>query len=333
MRIFRHFQDVPPLLRGAVVAVGNFDGVHLGHRALIDEAARQARAGGAPLAVLAFEPHPQEFLRTLREEPGEPESFRLTPLRTKARLLAELGADVFFALPFDAAMAARGPDVFVRDVLVDGLGVSSVVVGEDFVFGKGRGGNLQTLKDAGARHGFCVTAFHTVLAPTSDQRGGEKVSSTRIREALKAAHPGEAAKLLGRHWAVEARVEHGDGRGRLMGFPTANMHLGHCLAPAFGVYAVRAAIVENDKVIERHDGVANFGIRPMYEVKVPLMETHLFDFDGDLYGKHLSVELVDYIRPEMRFSGLPALVAQIADDAQQARAILAKCPRIPALDG
>src|SRR5436189_257438 len=229
MRIFRHFQDVPPGLRGSVVAVGNFDGVHLGHRALIGEAARQARAAGVPLTVLAFEPHPQEYLRTLRGEPASLESFRLTPLRTKARLIAELGADAFFALPFDAAMAGRLAPQFVQDVLVDGLGVSGVVVGEDFVFGKGRGGNLQTLQDEGARHGF--------------------------------------------------------------------------------------------------------GVRPMYQVTVPLMETHLFDFDGDLYGKHLSVELVDYVRPEASFSGLPALIAQIADDCQAARQILARTPRLPALNG
>jgi riboflavin kinase/FMN adenylyltransferase len=326
MRIFRHFDAVPAELRGAVTAVGNFDGVHLGHRALIGEAARQAKARRAPLAVLSFEPHPQEFFKP------SPESFRLTPLRMKARLLAELGVDAFFAVPFDAAMAARTADVFVREVLVEGLGVSGVVVGEDFVFGKGRGGNLQTLTAEGARHGFSVTPFHTILAGA-----GEKISSTRIRQALKAAHPLEAAKLLGRHWAVEARVEHGDGRGRTMGFPTANMHLGHCLAPAFGVYAVRTTIFENEQapggeVGERHDGVANFGIRPMYEVSVPLMEAHLFDFDGDLYGKHLSVELVDYIRPEMRFSGLPGLIAQIADDAQAARRILARVPRMPKLD-
>lgn len=319
MRIFRHFSDVPPPLRGAVVAVGNFDGVHLGHRALIGEAARQARASGAPMAVLAFEPHPQEFFRP------SPESFRLTPLRTKARLIAELGADAFFALPFDAAMAARTADVFVREVLVEGLGVSGVVVGEDFVFGKGRGGNLQTLKDEGARHGFSVTAFHTVLANAAAAgEKTEKISSTRIRDALKAAHPQEAAKLLGRHWAVEARVEHGDGRGRLMGFPTANMHLGHCLAPAFGVYAVRVSILDNDKVVSRHDGVANFGIRPMYQVNVPLMETHLFDFDGDLYGKYLSVELVRWIRSEAKFDSLDALIVQIGADAANAREILAK---------
>ena len=323
MRIFRHFEDVPASLRGAVVAVGNFDGVHLGHRALIAEASRQARTRGVPLTVLSFEPHPQEFFRP------SPTSFRLTPLRMKARLLAELGVDAFFAVAFDAAMAARPADVFVQDVLVQGLGVSAVVVGEDFVFGKGRGGNLGTLQGEGARHGFSVTPFHTVLAGGGKS---EKISSTRIREALQAAHPLEAAKLLGRHWAVEARVEHGDKRGRTMGFPTANMHLGHCLAPAFGVYAVRAAVLDNDTVVERHDGVANFGIRPMYQVATPLMETHLFDFDGDLYGRHLSVELVDYIRPETRFSGLPALVAQIADDAQAARAILAATPHTPALD-
>jgi riboflavin kinase/FMN adenylyltransferase len=335
MRIFRHFQEVPQSLRGSVVAVGNFDGVQLGHRALIGEAARQARASGAPLAVLTFEPHPQEYFRALRNEGGvSPESLRLTPLRTKARLIAELGADAFFALPFDAAMASRTAPEFVRDVLVNGLGVSAVVVGEDFVFGKGRGGNLATLREEGAAHGFAVTAFHTVVAnAAAPGQRIEKISSTRIRDALKAARPGEAARLLGRHWAVEARVEHGDGRGHAMGFPTANMHLGHCLAPAFGVYAVRAAIVENDQVIERHDGVANFGIRPMYQVTVPLMEAHLFNFDGDLYGKHLSVELVDYIRPEASFSGLPALIAQIAEDCQVARRILARTPRLPTLNG
>ena len=321
MRIFRHFEDVPASLRGAVTAVGNFDGVHLGHRALIAEAARQARESGRPLAVLAFEPHPQEFFKP------SPECFRLTPLRMKARLLAELGVDAFFAVPFDAAMAGRTAEIFVADVLVAGLGVSAVVVGHDFVFGKGRGGNLATLQAQGAAHGFSVTPFQTILASA-----GEKISSTRIREALKAARPLEAATLLGRHWAVEARIEHGDGRGKSMGFPTANMHLGHCLAPAFGVYAVRATITDNDVAVERHDGVANFGVRPMYEVPVPLMEAHLFNYDGDLYGRHLSVELVDYIRPEMRFSGLPALVAQIAEDAQTARGLLARHPRLPKLD-
>ena len=325
MRILRHFADIPPGLRGAVVAIGNFDGVHLGHRALIGEAAAQARALGAPLAVLSFEPHPQEYFRALHADGAGAgngvECFRLTPFRVKARLLAELGVDALFALPFDADMARRSPQEFVQTVLLDGLGISGAVVGHDFEFGKDRAGNLAALSYMGEMEGFSVTAFDTVTAS-----GDEKISSTLIRQLLKAAKPEEAARLLGHWWAVEARVEHGDARGRTMGFPTANMHLGHCLAPAFGVYAVRVSILDNDKVVSRHDGVANFGIRPMYQVNVPLMETHLFDFDGDLYGKYLSVELVRWIRAEAKFPNLEALIAQIAADAAKAREILAKTP-------
>ncbi len=312
---------MPLGLRGAVVAIGNFDGVHRGHRALIAEAKIQAEARKAPLAVLSFEPHPQEYFRALRQEGGGPESFRLTPLRAKARLLTDLGVDALFALPFDADMARRSPQEFVQTVLLDGLGISGAVVGHDFEFGKDRAGNLAALSYMGEMEGFSVTAFDTVTAS-----GDEKISSTLIRQQLKAAKPEEAARLLGHWWAVEARVEHGDARGRTMGFPTANMHLGHCLAPAFGVYAVRVSILDNDKVVSRHDGVANFGIRPMYQVNVPLMETHLFDFDGDLYGKYLSVELVRWIRAEAKFPNLEALIAQIAADAAKAREILAKTP-------
>ena len=315
MRIFRHFDDVPANLKGSVVAIGNFDGVHLGHQALIEQAHWQARTVGAPVSVLAFEPHPQEYFR-----PG-PSSIRLTPLRMKARLLAELGVDAFFALNFDAAMAGRTAEQFVGEVLKDGLGVSGVVVGPDFEFGKGRGGNVPKLRTWGATEGFFVTGFDMVRS------GAEKISSTRIRDLLAAARPEEAARLLGRYWAVEARVEHGDGRGRTMGFPTANMHLGHCFQPAFGVYAVRVTITDNEREVARRDGVANFGIRPMYETKVPLMEAHLFDFDGDLYGKHLMVELIAYIRPEAKFDGLPALIAQIGRDAAKAREILAATPQ------
>lgn len=313
MRIFRHFDDVPPALRGAVVAIGNFDGVHRGHRALIAEAKIEADTRRSPLAVLSFEPHPQEYFRP------SPECFRLTPLRTKARLLADLGVDALLALTFDGDMARRTPQDFVINVLVEGLGISGAVVGHDFEFGQKRAGNLATLAYMGEMEGFSVTAFDTVTAS-----GDEKISSTLIRRLLKEAKPEEAARLLGRPWAVEARVEHGDARGRAMGFPTANMHLGHCLAPAFGVYAVRVNILEGDRAVARHDGVANFGIRPMYQVEVPLMETHLFDFEGDLYGKYLSVELIRYIRPEAKFASLPALVAQIGADAARAREILAK---------
>jgi riboflavin kinase / FMN adenylyltransferase len=322
LRILRHFEDVPESLRGAVVAIGNFDGVHRGHRALIAEAGRQAMRRHVPLAVLSFEPHPQEYFRGLRPDaPESPECFRLTPLRPKARLLADLGVDVLFALPFDGDMARRSPEDFVENVLVKGLGISGVVVGHDFEFGSKRAGNLGTLKALGEKYGFSVTAFDTVTAS-----GDDKISSTLIRQLLKQAKPEEAARLLGHVWAIEARVEHGDARGRTMGFPTANMHLHHCLAPAYGVYAVRVTILEGDHAVSRHDGVANFGIRPMYQVNVPLLETHLFDFDGDLYGKYLSVELIRYIRPEAKFPSLDALIAQIGADAARARVILAQTP-------
>ena len=328
MRIFRHFDDVPATLRGAVVAIGNFDGVHRGHQALIAQARALAEERKSALAVLAFEPHPAEFFHP------RPDSIRLTPLRTKARLLAELGVDAMFALTFDQVMARRSAPEFVMDVLVNGLGLSGVVVGPDFEFGQGRGGNVSTLAHMGGMEGFSVTCFDMVTAAQSGSGGpAEKISSTRIRTSLKAAMPQEAGRLLGRWWAVEARVEHGDARGRQMGFPTANMHLGHCLAPAFGVYAVRVTILENEKPVGRHDGVANFGIRPMYLIDVPLMEAHLFDFDGDLYGKHLSVELIAYIRPEAKFASLAALIDQIGADARTAREILARTPQAPALDG
>jgi riboflavin kinase/FMN adenylyltransferase len=312
MKIFRHYQNIPGAYQGAVVAVGNFDGVHLGHQALIAEAGHHARERGAALAILAFEPHPQEFFR-----PGA-ESFRLTPFRAKARLLAELGVDAMFALPFDAHMAAKSAQDFVLDVLVKGLGVGCVVVGEDFQFGKGRAGNAAVLAYMGDMEGFGVEIFK----PIAD--GAEKISSTEIRQALKAGKPDEAARLLGHYWAVEARVEHGDKRGRTIGVPTANMRLSDCLQPAFGVYAVRASIVEDERVVSRHLGVANFGIRPMFETPTPLLETWLFDFDGDLYGKHLSVELVAYLRGEMNFDGLDALKAQIDKDAEAAKAALSQ---------
>ncbi len=311
MRIFRHYEHVPGAFQGAVVAVGNFDGVHLGHRALIEETEHLARERGAPLAVLAFEPHPQEFFRPSAE------SFRLTPFRVKARLLAELHVDAMFALPFDAQMASKTAQDFVMDVLVKGLAAGCVVVGEDFQFGKGRAGDAALLSYMGDMEGFGVEIFKPVAA-----EGSEKISSTQIRHALQQGRPDEAARLLGHYWTVEARVEHGDKRGRTIGVPTANMRLTDCLKPAFGVYAVRASVLEDDKVVSRHLGVANFGIRPMFETPTPLLETWLFDFAGDLYGKHLSVELVAYLRPEMNLADLEALKAQISADAEAARAAL-----------
>ena len=315
MRIFRHYNDVPAAYRGAVVVIGNFDGVHKGHQALIAYAKQLADERGATLGVLAFEPHPQEFFH-----PGG-ESFRLTPFRAKTHLIAEQGADVMFALAFDAQMAKKTAQEFVLDVLVEGLGVGAVVVGSDFQFGKGRSGNVTVLSYMGDMEGFGVHVFEPVTAD-----GHDKISSTRIREALKEGRPEEAAKLLGHFWTVEGRVEHGDKRGRTIGFPTANMRPENCLLPAFGVYAVRATVFEDDKPVGQYDGVANFGIRPMFETPTPLLETFFFDFSGDLYGKHLAVALVSYIRPEAKFDGLEGLKTQIALDCASAREALKRLP-------
>ena len=318
MRIYRHYRDVPDAFRGAVVALGNFDGVHRGHQALIGEARRLAKERSALLGVLAFEPHPQEFFRP------SPVSFRLTPLRAKSRLIAAQGADVMYALHFDSEMASKSAEEFVMEVLIGGLGVRHVVVGADFQFGQRRTGNVTTLGTMGSAEGFGVTVFDPVAVP-----GHGKISSTRIRDALREGRPEEAAGLLGHWWTVEARVEHGDKRGRALGFPTANMRLIDCLKPAFGIYAARAAIMEDERAIAHHDGVANFGIRPMFAAEVPLLETFLFDFDADLYGRHLAVELIAYLRPEAKLESIEALKAQIAEDSAAARRFLAGAPRTP----
>jgi riboflavin kinase / FMN adenylyltransferase len=311
MQIFRHYQDIPDGYKGGVIAVGNFDGVHRGHQALIGEAKRLAAERNAIFGVLAFEPHPQEFFRPSAD------CFRLTPFRTKARLIAEQGTDAMFALAFDAAMAKMSAQDFILEVLIGGLGADTVVVGEDFRFGKGRAGDTTMLAYMGEVEGLGVTVFPAV----EDERHG-KISSTRIRTALKAGRPEEAAQLLGHDWTIESRVEHGDGRGRQIGVPTANMRIVGYLAPAFGVYAVRVTIMDGDVPAARHDGVANCGIRPMFEVPSPLLEAHLFDFDGDLYGKHLAVELAAYLRPEAKLPDLETLKSQIAADIAAARVTL-----------
>lgn len=311
MKIFRHHDDVPDSCKGAVVAIGNFDGVHRGHQALIARAKDLAVRASAPLGVLAFEPHPQEFFRP------DAGCFRLTPFRAKARLLAEQGVGIMYAIAFDGEMANRSADEFVRQVLVEGLGVRAVIVGADFRFGKGRAGDAALLARAGAHFGFAVEIFDTVIA-----HDAQKVSSSEIRAALKQGKPDIAAKLLGRFWSIESRVEHGDGRGRDLGFPTANMSLYGYLQPAFGIYAARATILENEKPAGTYDGVASLGIRPMFRTDAPLLEVHLFDFSGDLYGKHLAVELISYLRPEQKFDSMEALKAQMARDREAARAAL-----------
>jgi riboflavin kinase/FMN adenylyltransferase len=306
---FDHWQKIPVPWKGGAVALGNFDGVHKGHQALLARAAGHARALDAPLLVLTFEPHPRRFFVP------DTGPFRLTMLPAKLRLLEQYGVQAVLAQHFDTAFAALSADAFVDEVLLAGMGARHVVCGYDFTFGARRGGNVEMLRDMGARKGFGVTVLDPVM------REGEIYSSTSIREALRAGWPSEAAELLGHAWEIEGVVEQGDQRGRTIGFPTANVALGEHLRPRFGVYAVRA-LIDGQKSKGWRNGVANLGRRPTIGKLQENFEVHVFDFAGDLYGKSLRVGLVDFIRPEMKFSGLDQLKAQIAADGQAARAIL-----------
>jgi riboflavin kinase/FMN adenylyltransferase len=310
MQVFRHFEHLPASAKGASIAIGNFDGVHRGHQALLARAKEEGQKIGAKLGALIFEPHPQEFFR-----PGGPR-FRLTPFRAKARLLEHYGTDILYALHFDQAMASLTAEEFVEQVLIQGLHVRHIVVGADFQFGKGRAGNTQLLKALSGPHGYAVTVFDPVGA------GDEpKISSTRIRELLREGKPEEAARLLGHWWTVEGRVEHGDARGRTLGFPTANVSLEGTLEPALGIYAVRVEVGG-----KRYGGAANYGRRPTFDKKDVLLEVHIFDFDGDIYGQPIVVEFVAFLRPEIKFAAIDELVAQMAADCEEAKRILARTP-------
>ncbi|MFN6977554.1 MAG: bifunctional riboflavin kinase/FAD synthetase [Gemmobacter sp.] len=297
---------VPPDYRGASVAMGNFDGVHRGHRAVID----LARRPDAPLGIVTFEPHPRAFFA-----PDAP-PFRLMNRGARAHRLEKLGVEQLYELPFDAALAALAPEDFARRVLAEGLGVRHIVVGADFCFGKGRAGTAGDLGRFGAAMGFGVTVADLVSVD------GVEVSSTAIRRALAEGRPREAAAMLG-HWhRIEGPVIHGEKRGRTLGFPTANMDLTGLHLPRFGVYAVSVDVLDGPHR-GSWGGAASLGVRPMFGVNTPNLETFLFDFDGDLYGATLSVALVEFLRPEVAYAGVPALVAQMEADCAQARAILA----------
>jgi len=304
--VFDDWQALPAEWTGGVIALGNFDGVHKGHQALIARAKAQARALDAPLVALTFEPHPRRYFVP------DTGPFRLTLPPAKVRLLGEHGVQAVLAQRFDPGFAAISAEAFVDNVLLQGMGARHVVCGYDFTFGARRSGNVERLREMAAERAFGVTVLDPVM------HEGEIYSSTRIREALRAGWASEASELLGHHWEIEGAVEQGDQRGRTIGFPTANVALGEHLRPRFGVYAVRALVDGRWR-----DGVANLGRRPTVGKLQENFEVHLFDFAGDLYGQVLRVAIVDFIRPEMKFSGLDALKAQIANDCQAARGILA----------
>jgi len=304
-QIWKDWHALPEAARGGTVALGNFDGVHDGHRAVL--AAAHAARPGLPLAALTFEPHPREHFR-----PQDP-PFRLTLLPAKAAALGAAGCRHVHAVPFDAALAAMGAEEFLDAVLRDGLGARHIACGADFAFGYRRGGDVAMLAGWAERHGIGLS----VVPPVADAAG--PVSSTRIRRALQDGYPERAAALLGRDWEVRGTVFHGDRLGRELGWPTANLWLGRHLEPARGVYAVRAVLADGSVV----PGVANVGRRPTLggdpETR---LETHLFDWSGDLYGQEIGIRLHRFLREDMSFDGLESLKAAIAADAAQARAVL-----------
>jgi riboflavin kinase/FMN adenylyltransferase len=309
MRIIRDYHFVASEDRGASVAIGNFDGVHLGHQAVIDLAKTAGQTIGAPLGILTFQPHPRQYFA-----PDAP-PFRLMSAQARATRLERLGVERLYELNFNASMAALSPRDFAQQVICDGLGLSHVVVGADFCFGKGRAGSVTDLIQFGEEMGFGVT-----VAPILSNQIGE-VSSTAIRDALRDGRPRDAAAQLG-HWhRIEGPVIGGEQRGRELGYPTANMALDGLHLPKLGVYAVLVEVLDGPFKGSYH-GAASLGVRPMFGENTPNLETFIFDFSGDLYGAKLSVGLVEYLRPELKFDSLEALIVQMAQDCDTARDIL-----------
>lgn len=310
MLILRDYEDIPAVAKGGVVVLGNFDGVHRGHQAVIGRGALLAQEINVPLVVVTFEPHPRTFFR-----PHDPQ-FRLTPFHNKAHHIQALGVDVLLVLNFNDEFSHLTAADFVTKVLVDGLAAKNVVIGYDFRFGFQRQGDADYLRQRAAENGFTVTMIDPIASADADV-----YSSTHIREQLLAGKPGHAAAMLGRPFEIEGEIQKGDQRGRQLGFPTANIELQDCLRPAFGVYAVRAGL-ETEKGTVWYDGVANFGNRPTVDGHKVLLEVHLFNFEGNIYGKMLRVALIEFLRPEKKFDGLEALQKQIAEDSAAAARIL-----------
>ena len=297
---------MPENLQGAVLALGNFDGYHLGHQAVAGEAIAQAKAAGRPAIIATFDPHPVRYFVP------DAAPFRLTSLDQRQRLFAAAGANAMLVFDFDASLAVTTAEDFIAKLLVERLGVSAVVTGEDFTFGKGRGGNVGVLRDVGAAHGLSCTA----MGPVSDEGG--VISSSRIRESLQAGDCKTATRLLTRPFAVEGVVQHGDKNGRLLGFPTANIDMASYLRPRYGIYAVKGRLADG-RVL---NGAANLGVRPSFDPPKELLEPHFFDFAEDLYGQTIEVELHSFLRGEAKFDSMDALMAQMREDCEVARKIL-----------
>jgi riboflavin kinase / FMN adenylyltransferase len=301
-------QPLPDAFHGGVVALGNFDGFHSGHQAVVGRAVALAKATGTPALVATFDPHPARFF-----QPDLP-PFRLTTLDQRERLFAAAGADAMIVFPFNAALAALSAEDFAAHYLA---GLSGVVTGEDFTFGKGRGGNVTVLAELGTRFGFAAEA----VGPVSDSTG--PISSSRIRDALKAGDCATAAQLLTRPFTVEGIVQHGDKNGRKLGFPTANVDMGNYLRPRYGIYAVKGRLADaRTGQIRVLNGAANLGVRPQFDPPKELLEPYFFDFDEDLYGQTIQVEFHHFLRGEAKFESLEALKAQMDQDCEKAMGLL-----------
>jgi riboflavin kinase/FMN adenylyltransferase len=306
------WKDLPSEERGASVALGNFDGVHRGHQQVIAQAAKAALASKTPLGVVSFDPHPRRLFR-----PTEP-AFKLMTHAQQARALGGLGVDLFYLLPFDFEMASFGDREFVEKVLVEGLGVKHVAVGFDISFGRGRTGSAALMKTYGEEYGFTVSVAEPV-SEVSTEGDGEKFSSTAVRDALRDGQPDQAARILGRPFAIEGVVRRGQQLGRQLGFPTANVEVEDYVVPKLGVYATRTRLPDGREV----PGVANLGNNPTTGIVETRLETWLFDFDEDLYGQIIETDLIAFLRPELKFDSLELMIQQIRQDERDARAIVA----------
>ncbi len=304
--------DVPAAARGGVYAIGNFDGVHRGHQVLLSEAVKEAKVQDAPAGAMIFEPHPIAFFT-----PDVPH-FRLTPLAAKLELLEQSGLDVTVVMPFDAELANLSAQDFIQKILVEGLGAKHVVIGYDFHFGKKRSGSPEILVEAGQRLGFGVS----VISPQSN--GDMVFSSSQIRKNLAAGHVAAAANLLGHWWSMSGPVVGGAKRGSGLGFPTANIELAPGVELLHGIYAVRVRVDD-----QQFDAAAYLGTRPTFDDGAPVLEVFLFDFDGDLYGRTITVQFIDFIRGDQAFADGAQLVAQMTKDCEAAKSILAKAGQAP----
>jgi riboflavin kinase/FMN adenylyltransferase len=304
---FSHRDPVPEALRGAVIALGNFDGFHLGHQAVVREAVEWARRESRPAIVATFDPHPVRHFA-----PHVP-WFRLTSLEQRAELFAAAGAAAMLVFEFDGELAATTAEDFVGKLLGAHLGAAGVVTGEDFTFGQGRTGTVAMLAEEGARHGIAARTVGPVLD------GRMPISSSRVRDALKAGECETATRLMTRPFAIRGTVQHGDKRGRAIGYPTANLDMGHYLRPRYGIYAVTGRVLATGQALK---GAASLGVRPTFDPPKELLEPYFFDFDGDLYGHELEVALHHFLRPEAKFDSLDALQRQMAEDCARARELL-----------